>query len=182
MIWRLQTTPAQKVALSITFMTGAFVIVASLYRIFRLHDTNRTDPLWTYTDVAIWTNIEPAVGIICACLPTLRPMFRETWLGVKIFNSKMRSTKDRIFPEQAIKLDSGRGRAAKSNQTYHTQWLNNDLDIPSTSGVSRRTAVTTLAGAAPDPERDESLLTEINVQHDVHIDRAPRWPDLAFVL
>lgn len=26
---------------------------------------------------AMWTEVEPCVGIICACLPTLRPLFKE---------------------------------------------------------------------------------------------------------
>ncbi|KAM0794296.1 hypothetical protein BDR22DRAFT_792637, partial [Usnea florida] len=74
MVWRLQTSTMQKLALSMTFLTGAFVIVASLYRVVLLHQTNRTDPLWTYTGAVIWTSIEPSVGVISSCLPTMRPL------------------------------------------------------------------------------------------------------------
>ncbi len=41
----------------------------------------------------LWTNIEPDVGIICACLPTMMPLIRlvREKLGSKIYSPSVRS-------------------------------------------------------------------------------------------
>ena len=42
------------------------------------------DATWTQADGFIWTTIESYIGIVCACLPTLRPLLRmlfPCWLG-----------------------------------------------------------------------------------------------------
>lgn len=34
-----------------------------------------TDPSWDNTDAAVWSFIELSIGVLAACLPTLRPLF-----------------------------------------------------------------------------------------------------------
>lgn len=34
-----------------------------------------TDPTWDNTDAAVWSFIELSIGVLAACLPTLRPLF-----------------------------------------------------------------------------------------------------------
>lgn len=34
---------------------------------------------WSTVETAMWSSIEQAVSIICACLPTLRPLFRRLY-------------------------------------------------------------------------------------------------------
>ena len=54
------------------------VCFASLYRIItivRLVQT--TDISWAKSDVFIWSSVEPSVGIISGCLPTLRPLLLQ---------------------------------------------------------------------------------------------------------
>lgn len=43
------------------------------------------NPTWDYNEAAWWSTIELHVGIICACLPSLRSLFIN--LGVKILGS-----------------------------------------------------------------------------------------------
>lgn len=55
----------------------------------------------TYKNInpATWTSIEQSVGIICACLPTLRPFFR--WLyGTSRKSAKNRDSAMSKFPRQ----------------------------------------------------------------------------------
>ena len=51
------------------------VCFASMYRIITISRLVRTtDISWAKSDVFIWSSVEPSVGIISGCLPTLRPL------------------------------------------------------------------------------------------------------------
>ncbi|OBT55762.1 hypothetical protein VE04_03377 [Pseudogymnoascus sp. 24MN13] len=64
----------QKVALMFVFALGAFVMITSIFRMQTLNFSS-TSPDPTY-DIAssLWTIVEENVGIICACLPSSRPI------------------------------------------------------------------------------------------------------------
>lgn len=69
----METT--QKIAVLFMFLLGSFVCFASLYRIITIvHLTQTTDISWAKSDVFIWSSVEPSIGIISGCLPTLRPL------------------------------------------------------------------------------------------------------------
>lgn len=36
------------------------------------------DITWIMGDVFIWSSVEPSIGILCACLPNLKPLLRYT--------------------------------------------------------------------------------------------------------
>ncbi len=44
----------------------------------RLEDADLT---WNYVNAAIWSAAEPAMGVIAACIPSLRPLFAFFWQG-----------------------------------------------------------------------------------------------------
>lgn len=78
-VYRLQVPRLQKSGLSGIFLLGGFVVVISFIRLKAVIDMTTTEqpdltvllgPSW------IWTVAEPAVGIICACLPTMQPLTR----------------------------------------------------------------------------------------------------------
>lgn len=65
----------QKIAVLFMFLLGSFVCFASLYRIITIvHLTQTTDISYAKSDVFIWSSVEPSIGIISGCLPTLRPL------------------------------------------------------------------------------------------------------------
>ncbi|KAF2016342.1 hypothetical protein BU24DRAFT_441549 [Aaosphaeria arxii CBS 175.79] len=74
-VWMLNMTKTAKVAVFFMFGLGSFVCFASLYRIVTIvHLTQTTDISWAKSDVFIWSSVEPSIGIISGCLPTLRPL------------------------------------------------------------------------------------------------------------
>ncbi|KAI8932085.1 hypothetical protein NX059_010971 [Plenodomus lindquistii] len=74
-VLKLQMGRTQKVAICIVFLLGSFVCFASLYRIIVIVRLVQTmDISWAKSDVFIWSSVEPSVGIISGCLPTLRPL------------------------------------------------------------------------------------------------------------
>ncbi|TQS38444.1 hypothetical protein Golomagni_01049 [Golovinomyces magnicellulatus] len=79
----------QKTILVATYSLGVFVTVVDLVRIYYLqeavltHDlrTNelgfKADFAWSSSTAFMWSTVEVNVGIICACIPTLKPLFRR---------------------------------------------------------------------------------------------------------
>ncbi|KAH7120705.1 CFEM domain-containing protein, partial [Dactylonectria macrodidyma] len=75
-LWQLRSLKLhwkKKVGVALMFCVGTLVTVVSILRIqslvvFGISD-NKT---WEFYDVSVWSTIEITVGIICACLPTVR--------------------------------------------------------------------------------------------------------------
>jgi hypothetical protein len=88
------------------------VCFASLYRIItitRLVQT--TDISWAKSDVFIWSSVEPSIGIISGCLPTLRPLLMSIlspWYKFVSSSSKSCSTgrSSRQYPLSPIETIS----------------------------------------------------------------------------
>ncbi|KAI4138787.1 MAG: hypothetical protein L6R39_006608 [Caloplaca ligustica] len=108
MVWRLNVTFQQKIALTATFLHGIIGFVASIARLAILfgsgetRDTNRLAISWT-----IWTMVEPANYVIAACLPTLRPIF----MRILPQNFFLLSHKRKSKSYSSVKISWPKGRA-----------------------------------------------------------------------
>ncbi|KAL8872930.1 MAG: hypothetical protein Q9174_001533 [Haloplaca sp. 1 TL-2023] len=82
-IWKLQLPRAQKLALTSIFILGIFVIGVSIARFTFIINLDLVSPdiTWNFVNVQIWTGVEAHVGIICACLPSLRPLLNLVLFG-----------------------------------------------------------------------------------------------------
>ncbi|KAI1466468.1 uncharacterized protein F4812DRAFT_79497 [Daldinia caldariorum] len=84
---KLRIAPRQRVALTAVFTVGAVVCVASIMRLLALYrlmprsssSTPTQDPSVSGLPVGIWSGVELDLAIICACLPTLRPMLARAF-------------------------------------------------------------------------------------------------------
>ncbi|GIC93624.1 putative plasma membrane protein Pth11-like [Aspergillus udagawae] len=73
-VLKLQLPLKSKVALCGIFAVGLFTCITSVLRITTLNvATNHLDTTWNSIGSSMWTVIESNLGIICACLPALRP-------------------------------------------------------------------------------------------------------------
>ncbi|PYI22949.1 hypothetical protein BO86DRAFT_396732 [Aspergillus japonicus CBS 114.51] len=71
----LELPKKQKIALISIFAIGGFVCVTSICRLVALKKiADSSDPTYDNVGAASWSAIECNTGIICACLPTLRPL------------------------------------------------------------------------------------------------------------
>ncbi|KAL2863497.1 uncharacterized protein BJX67DRAFT_260617 [Aspergillus lucknowensis] len=71
----LELPRKQRIALISIFALGGFVCVTSICRLVSLKKISESsDPTYDNVGAAAWSSIECNVGIICACLPTLRPL------------------------------------------------------------------------------------------------------------
>ncbi|KAG8525603.1 uncharacterized protein KY384_009247 [Bacidia gigantensis] len=74
LLWRLKTTASQKGVLTGIFICAGFVCIISIIRLVVLSRLTSVDVTWNYVDSAIWSAAEPSMGVISACLPSLRPL------------------------------------------------------------------------------------------------------------
>ncbi|CAI6319376.1 unnamed protein product [Periconia digitata] len=70
----------QKHALTAIFAIGGFVCIVSILRLHSLIAiSNSDDPTFDNPPAATWSAVEMSVGIVCACLPCLRPLGVRWW-------------------------------------------------------------------------------------------------------
>ncbi|KAH8179912.1 CFEM domain-containing protein [Sarocladium implicatum] len=77
---KLQLHWKKKLGVALMFGLGAFVTVMSILRLKSLVlYQQRNNVTWEFAEVYIWSAIEIGVGIICACLPTIRLLLVRIW-------------------------------------------------------------------------------------------------------
>ncbi|KAJ5892209.1 uncharacterized protein N7473_008437 [Penicillium subrubescens] len=89
-VWSLPVAKSQKLLLSCVFMVGGLALIFDIVRLVAmLHLTKQGNDITYYQmPVVMWTCTEAGVGIIAACLPNLRPLFKT---GGRGFWSQLRS-------------------------------------------------------------------------------------------
>ncbi|MCJ1473366.1 hypothetical protein MMC13_002017 [Lambiella insularis] len=81
MLWRLQMDAKTKISLCLIFTLGFFVCAVSIIRITNISAFGSgADPTWGATGIYIWSQVEPACGIIGASLPCMRPLISRRYL------------------------------------------------------------------------------------------------------
>ncbi|EMR68984.1 putative integral membrane protein pth11- protein [Eutypa lata UCREL1] len=96
MVWKLQMPTSQKLAVTGIFMLGAFVVGISVARVYFFFSVGANiERAWDITyeraPTIYWSQLEAAIAIVCACLPTLRVLFVDISLETiaKRFASKI---------------------------------------------------------------------------------------------
>ncbi|KAL8727053.1 MAG: hypothetical protein Q9166_006296 [cf. Caloplaca sp. 2 TL-2023] len=76
-VWNLHTTRAQKISLTAIFLLGSLTCVISLVRFVQLITNATMDATWSLGIVSVWSTAEPNLGIVSACMPTMKPLLRR---------------------------------------------------------------------------------------------------------
>ncbi|KAF6237360.1 hypothetical protein HO173_004250 [Letharia columbiana] len=76
LIWKLQMRRSQKAILSFIFGLGGFVTIVAIVRLVYLikADAEPADVTINLSNILIWTGVEVNMSVVCACLPSLRPI------------------------------------------------------------------------------------------------------------
>ncbi|KAG5288856.1 Pth11-like integral membrane protein [Histoplasma capsulatum G186AR] len=78
LVWKLQMPTSKKILVSSLFLLGTFVCVVSIIRIKFMGELARAkDVTFILVNIFLWSFVEPCIGIVCACLPTLRPLLQK---------------------------------------------------------------------------------------------------------
>ena len=66
----------QRVGLAILFSVGGIIVVAGSFRAYWVHYVlfETYDATWYGYEIWMWTAIETNVGVICGCIPSLKPL------------------------------------------------------------------------------------------------------------
>ncbi|TVY80510.1 Satratoxin biosynthesis SC1 cluster protein, partial [Lachnellula suecica] len=156
-IMALKLSTKQKIGLMIIFMLGIFGCLVSILRLRSIYTTSHSkDVPWDGVGSAIWSNIEVNVVIICASLPTIKPLVS------KIFPRLLSSTKSTGLSGTARTSRSGFGNTSKSIQLH-------DFDLPpatETTIEARRTSKD-LGNSRRKSNSGDTITVTISVLHEM---------------
>jgi hypothetical protein len=73
---RLSLPWNQRIGLMILFGFGGVIVVAGSFRAYWIHYTlyETYDVTWEGYQIWVWTAVETNVGVICGCIPSLKPL------------------------------------------------------------------------------------------------------------
>ena len=80
LFWKLKLPVREKWIITVLFGLGLFASVASIMRITVLHDVQNTDATIGTVPTMNWSVAEVGTGIVCACVPCLKPLIKK-WLS-----------------------------------------------------------------------------------------------------
>lgn len=78
-IWRLKIPTRSKISLSLIFGLGFIICIISCVRLSGLVFWNMEDGTYVNTMAVLWTSLESTLGIICACIVVMRPLFGKAF-------------------------------------------------------------------------------------------------------
>ncbi|MCJ1479168.1 hypothetical protein MMC13_007852 [Lambiella insularis] len=133
-LWALQIELSRKLALIGIFILGSFACMSAVARIPILLQLDQVDLTWTSVDVGIWAVVECNLGILCACIPVMGPLFKRAFSVSSLvprFNKYSRSkSSNSSFPK--VKSASPWHRIADKDRSAFATADN----APSTTSVS----------------------------------------------
>ncbi|KAK7892837.1 hypothetical protein LTR67_007074 [Exophiala xenobiotica] len=90
----LRMPPKQKYSLIFVFVLGGFGCVTSVLRLIKFYEMyHSVDLSYDLLGPVLWSSIEVNTGIICACLPALKPLF--TLISPLLLHSSSRDSSRR---------------------------------------------------------------------------------------
>ncbi|KAL0939750.1 uncharacterized protein CTRU02_206360 [Colletotrichum truncatum] len=77
-VWQLKIRSTQKGFVIGFFLLGGFVLIASALRLrfLLLLDLRGFNANWAVENACFWSAVEGCMGVVCICLPSLRPILR----------------------------------------------------------------------------------------------------------
>ncbi|KAJ5769123.1 hypothetical protein N7520_003682 [Penicillium odoratum] len=111
LIWGLQASLWQRVSVIAIFLTGSFVVFASIYRFSLIFIFDMNDVAWTLADAQTWCVVELAAGVISACLPTTAPLIKICTKGLvstakSISKSNLTQSEERVLSRTRVTTHS----------------------------------------------------------------------------
>ncbi|KXL43778.1 MAG: hypothetical protein FE78DRAFT_33232 [Acidomyces sp. 'richmondensis'] len=167
LVWRLQMSTRQKFAVVDVFILGGFAVVASIVRIVMLErNTQSIDPVWGIAPVYVWSSVEPFVGIICACLPTLSPLFKRIWNARK---TQIGSSGAKFSDgAHSMSIDTIFGSRNKRNKLHGRLRPDDEIMLTTTAGTQTGTVMESHS------EEDVHEFRHIHVQRDFDLEWGSR--------
>ncbi|CAG8983008.1 hypothetical protein HYALB_00003587 [Hymenoscyphus albidus] len=85
LLWDLQMNVRTKIMVGLILSLGAVGSVSTIVRLPYIQQLGLKDFLYATTDVAIWSTVEPGIGLTASSMATLRPLFADFFSRSKLF-------------------------------------------------------------------------------------------------
>lgn len=169
----------QKTVLIFTFTLGIFVTVVDVIRIYYLqqtadqtltHSRIGTGPDFSYhvSTALMWSAVEVNVGIICACIPTLKPLIHRILPSMLIDRHKPESDKEGVTAIESHAARSGNGASHElssiSNRVPRIQPLPHHQQGVHLEDAMNMMTFLTATGTDIDIERTQTSRTQVTDQ------------------
>lgn len=94
-VWKLHASLYQRLILASMFFLGLFICIVSIIRLTIVMSVNSNDQNVTYNlkDFILWSSVEINIGLVCACLPSMRQFLKLVGLN-RIFSSVRGSSRN----------------------------------------------------------------------------------------
>ncbi|KAF2450403.1 hypothetical protein P171DRAFT_516288 [Karstenula rhodostoma CBS 690.94] len=122
-IWSLHMSVKKKIGVLLMFSVGAVVTIVSILRLRSLMNFAKTQNMtWDYLEASLWSFIETEVGLICACMPSIRLCLARAF--PKIMGSSVHSSSKQT------------GGNNSHGNTLNTNWSHNAIGVTTSVRVS----------------------------------------------
>ncbi|KAL9027104.1 MAG: hypothetical protein Q9196_004326 [Gyalolechia fulgens] len=138
---------------------------ASIIRVIAFDQVKLEDVTYTLVTASIWTTIEQSIGIVCACLPTTRPLIKRFLKGVK--DSGDRGSHDKTLKTSTIPLSHFVVRQGLNDSTDTTNDSFVRLADAGTMGNGSVTAHASTAGSDKPPVAAHAILKQQMLEQHV---------------
>ncbi|KAL4890281.1 hypothetical protein BDV59DRAFT_204466 [Aspergillus ambiguus] len=167
--WTLQASLRQRTLLLILFVMGSFACVVAIIRIVTMVPfMHSNDFTWYKVTIAKWCMVEINVGIICACLPTMRPLlvksFPQLFSSIDDNSAQQTPRSDSSYPLKGSTKKRRRGWDYISG--VDTLWTSHDPEQP--SGSDSTQAMAPSHDAANDPSIAKSTNITVSYNEQKH--------------
>ncbi|KAI0446174.1 hypothetical protein F4803DRAFT_56712 [Xylaria telfairii] len=124
-VWKLNQSLRKRLSLSLVFLLGGFVCIASIVRITALLTIKTADLTYSFHNSTIWTLIEMNLSIICACLPILPS-------AITVFKRNFREPQNKSIGDQdpIVGENSWSRFRSTANQSNRSQTTESSLSRP----------------------------------------------------
>lgn len=125
-VWRLHAPLGQRLVLAGMFVLGTFIAVVSLVRLIiflNIPISTSGDLTYNFREIIIWSIVEINIGLVCACLPSLKPAFAFIGLSGLFSFSNSRGSNAKSpgpssgYPSFGKSMGSDRSRPRKKGST-----------------------------------------------------------------
>ncbi|KAI4241099.1 MAG: hypothetical protein L6R40_004738 [Gallowayella cf. fulva] len=177
LLWRLRTSLNQKLILTAIFTVAGFVVIVSIVRVVVLSRLTKTDITWNFINGGIWAETEPSVAVICACLPSLRPLFTVAASVRSKLYSNSSSTNSQKSSKWLMWGGSGLGSKGFSSSGFESMNEGEDeVNLPMGHNVDVYGGATTgdAAEGGELPERGIRVKTEVVLVSSARLDYRDR--------
>ncbi|KAK1672104.1 hypothetical protein BDP55DRAFT_674406 [Colletotrichum godetiae] len=120
---------AQKAALIVTFGVGFITTAISVVRMSTLTHVFTADVTWDVIPSLIWSEVELCCAVICACIPTLRPLLRSPRSACSQYYNRQRSEASTEAKLSRKRMNGGTFGSHSQQSIQNTTTMDFDMDM-----------------------------------------------------